>query len=256
MAFHSNTAMICYNCRRVAVVRLALYWLTNHPVMLTWMDGNPMMLTSTNEGTVSPVFPVGQPEPGDVLEVFFVSCAVCLTLAGVHNPITALFNKYLDSRPYANIIRRLVYIFGCPARIPEHWKFSITSFAVKSLTRIRDVSKIFNMPIIPDKNVMILQDSEEITTDYRFFAHKPYIMNRRISRYEHTSDIEKGDMPFASVLNRPPVFGSTRQAAVREAPVCHRCLLDLSGVAPPEYTLDSPDMKATTLELAGKYNMR
>jgi hypothetical protein len=135
---------------------------------------------------------------------------------------------------------------GCPARIPEHWKFSITSLAVKSLTRIRDESEIFNMPIIPAKNVMILRDGQEKRTDCRFFRHEPLIMNRRIPRDDYNS--EKGSMPFASLPNKPRVYCS-RQAMT--GPVCHDCLLDLSEEAPPEYA-ENPEVERSTLELVGK----
>lgn len=257
MSFHLNTAMVCYNCRRVAVVRLVLSWQAIPPVLLTWMGGESTMLTYPDGKPA--ICPRGQPDkPGDVLEVFFVSCAMCLGLAGVYNPLKAPFNKYIDPKPYASVIRRLVYIFGCPPKLSEQWKFLISSFSIKSLTKIRDVSAIFNIQTLPDQNIMILQDGEEVTSDCRFFAHEPYSMDRRIARYRYTSDADETDetdMPFASVPNKPPVHRSY----IAETPmdsVCNVCLVDVRD-SPPKYTSDiasnNADIKANPFELVGKW---
>ena len=63
---YSNTAMICYNCSRVAMVRLRL------------------ILSHTDRSPVIPAVELSQAL--DILDVFFVSCAMCLELSGVYNP--------------------------------------------------------------------------------------------------------------------------------------------------------------------------
>ena len=153
-------------------------------MMLSWIDGAPMVLRRADGSPVIPSVELSQAldifRPAlDVSDVFFVSCVVCLELGGVHNPKKAFFSKHLDSRPYKDIIRHLEYMFGCSAKVPEIWAL-MGSIKIKCVTRIRDESEIFDMSIIPARNIMIIKNGEEVTKDCRFFAHEPA---RTIHRY-------------------------------------------------------------------------
>ena len=140
----------------------------------------------------------------DVSDVFFVSYVVCLELKSVHNPKKAFFSKHLDSRPYKDIVRHLEYMFGCSAKVLEIWAL-IRSIKLKCVTRIRDKSEIFDMSIIPARNIMIIKNGEEVTKNCRFFAHEPYDINRERTRYPQSplSEQDAWTMPFTSVANKP-----------------------------------------------------
>jgi hypothetical protein len=193
MNLYVNTAMVCYRCRRVAVVR---------------RDAK-----------------VCRPER-DVLETAFVLCAMCLTLPGVHNPITATFPRYLDPQRYSGDLRFLAYLFDCLPNIPYERKFSITALRRKSLTKIRDVSEIFDIETIPERNIRILQYGRPTTLDSRFFKHEPLVIYRKPFNHPQIMD------PFASVVDKLSVFAWPQTTG---ASLCTRCFSDLTRDAPPGY---------------------
>ena len=63
------------------MVRLRLSWVDGHPIVLNWIDGAPMILSHTDRSPVIPTVELSQVL--DALDVFFVSCAMCLELSGV-----------------------------------------------------------------------------------------------------------------------------------------------------------------------------
>lgn len=196
MDFYVNTAMVCYRCRRVAVVR------------------RDAKVCGTER---------------DVLEIAFVPCAMCLTLSGVHNPITATFPRYLDPQHYSGDLRFLAYLFDCPPNIPCEQKFSITALRRKTLTKIRDVSEIFDIESIPERNIKILQYGRPTTLDSRFFKHEPLVIYRKPFNRPQVID------PFASVVDKLSVFAWPQ---IESTPLCTTCFSDLTRDVPPEYTCE------------------
>jgi hypothetical protein len=176
--------MVCYNCRRVAVVRLRRSWIDGKPTMLGWKDGAPTILRHPDGRPVTPhtqALDISS-QALDVLDVFFVSCAACLDLKGVHNAQTCWISKHVETRLYTEVIRQLNFMFGCPAKVPEIRAF-MALFDVKTVTRIRDTNKILNTSVIPARNLMIIHNGEETTEDCRFFLHEPYIIRRNKAQY-------------------------------------------------------------------------
>jgi hypothetical protein len=183
-SFYVNTAMVCYNCCRTALVRLK-------------ETGGQLYVID---------------DETEKLDIFFVVCASCLTLPHVHDPITALIPKYVHSRIYSDAINAVSKFVCCTPNLHEQKKFSITSLRIKWLTKIRDVSEIFSVSTLPDANIMILEGGCEKRVSPRFFRHEPPCRVRRIVRYPSvtSTDIKNQDidgaMPFASIANRPPVL--------------------------------------------------
>lgn len=209
--------------------------------MLRWADGAPAFLSNADG---RPVVPTIELSPAldihshtlDVLDVFFVSCTTCLDFEGVHNPRKSWVRKHVSATDYKDDIRSLGFMVGCPPNIPEIRAFMAT-LEVKCVTRIRDPSEIFDMSIIPADNIMILQNGEEVVEYCRFFQHEPYIVKRDRARYPKgpLSEHDAWTMPFASVMNRPPLARKSRKDLV-----CP-CLLDFS-TASPEYSSESEDV--------------
>jgi hypothetical protein len=206
--FYVNTAMMCYICRWTAVTRMRM----------SWRD----------------VAPIGQET--EVLDVVFVSCAVCSTFPGVHEPSDATMEKYVGSRFYSDEviseIRNLIHIFDCTPTFLKEKRFSITAMWSKTVTRIREPTEIYCIPMVPSKNIMILEHGEEVRANCRFFLHEDPITDREISRYPSDlspaskAQYERNEecMPFASVANRPPVRLGVSELT---APLCASRLLDL-----------------------------
>jgi hypothetical protein len=183
--------MLCYKCYRTAVVRLKQSW--------------------------RPISPVG--DEAEALDVVIVSCAECGELPGVYKPGNASTGKYLELKCFPDEIWReignLCYIFGSTANLLQEEGFFLTKLKFKTVSQIRDMTDVFYIPLLPSKNIMILEHGKELTTDCRFFWHEDFITNREIPRYPSTLALkalyEKGEgyMPFASVANRPPVVSKT-----------------------------------------------
>ena len=209
--FYTITAMVCYHCRRAAVVRLV------------------------HRGS----FASGAPK-GDLLQIFFVSCAVCLALPSVYNPVTAVFPNYIDPRAYSDIVGFLTFQYKCAPSVPQQRKFSLTSLRIKSLSRIRDPTEIFDIETIPAKYITVWKESRPATINSRFFKHEPLGMNRWPDLQE-----ERGFSPYDSVLSRLSMSVWPREVTV---PLCPRCLSD----TPPAYTFEDAPEKPM-LEIIGMY---
>lgn len=130
--FFVNTAMVCYNCCRTAVVRFHQSW---REVTLMGFDT-------------------------EVLDIVFVSCVTCRTLPHVHRPMSALFPKYIDPQRYQLVIHSLVDIFRCSPNIDQAY-FSITALKIKSLTRIFDPLEIYNLPEIPKCYITVIENAAQ-----------------------------------------------------------------------------------------------
>lgn len=210
--------------------------------MLRWADGAPMVLSHADGRPVIPAIELSQAldihsRALDALDVFFISCATCLDLKGVHNPRKSWIRKHVGATDYGDDIRSLGFMIGCPPKISEVCAFMAT-LEVKSVTRIRDPSEIIDMSIIPADNVMILQNGEEVVEYCRFFQHEPYIVRRNRAQYPEgpLSEHDAWTMPFASVMNPPLLARNSRKDLV-----CPEYLLDFSA-ALPEYESESEDV--------------
>ena len=162
---------------------------------------------------------------------------MCLELSGVHNPKKSWIQKHIDPQSYWEVINGLTDMLQCPAKVPKIWAFFMTSLKIKNVARIRDISEIFKISIIPARNIMIIQNGEEVT-EGRFFAHEPYLVKRERAQYPQgpLSEQDAWTMPFATVANRPPLA-----AQLMRNLVCPKCLLDFSGDAPPVYDLGNQE---------------
>lgn len=200
-----NTAMVCYLCRRVALIRLQ-----------GWTDLAPIR------------------KEKEALQVFFVTCVVCLSFPNSHDAATARIPKYVDMGGYRTTIEPTMYIFACSPQGCNEKKLSIGLsigiFRIKDFTKVKDSDELFT-PFIPNANIMILKDGCEQTTDCRFFKHERVDTDRQILRYpEDSKTYDFSQFPFASVANRPPIY---------VAPIlCPRCLADIS---PPRYSGSDDD---------------
>ncbi|KAH7364896.1 hypothetical protein BKA65DRAFT_591149 [Rhexocercosporidium sp. MPI-PUGE-AT-0058] len=150
--FYVNTALICYNCPKTAVLRLDESW---------------REVTRLGKDT-------------DVLDVIFTVCVTCLRYPHVHDPGTAVIPRYLDHRIYLHgSVQPLVELFNCQPSIYSQRKFSVTALRCKVLTRIRDPDDLFDTRAIPDANIMILYDGYEITRNCQFFRHETSSVTRK-----------------------------------------------------------------------------
>jgi hypothetical protein len=193
--FWVNTAMMCYHCQRVAIVRMRQSW-----------------RQLTQVGIES-----------EALDVVFVVCAVCLTLPNAHHPYI-LLRRYVDPRSYSLGINILAHIFNCTANIQLERKFSITALRIKKLAKIRDITEIFYVPAVPHYNIMILKEGLEITADCRFFFHEPTFTRRNVAGY-------KMNNVFATVQRRlegsPPLGNTPVEANLSEPPPPYQELEDM-----------------------------
>jgi hypothetical protein len=140
--FFVNTAMLCYNCRRVAILRL-----------------------NRSRRKIS----VYKQEE-EVLDIVFVSCSACIN-QGAHQPLTSLLPKHIDPLPYIPITSELALMYGCTPCLEKFPKFSITAFCFKMVMRVYDTGEIFH---IKDANVLcikILDHGIQIHNDCGFFDH-------------------------------------------------------------------------------------
>ncbi|KAE9373866.1 hypothetical protein N431DRAFT_535429 [Stipitochalara longipes BDJ] len=192
--FWVNTAMMCYHCQRVAIVKMRQSWRQVKQVGIE----------------------------SEVLDVVFVVCAVCLTLPNAHQPYISL-RRYVDPRAYSRGINILAHIFNCTANIQQERKFSITALRVKKLAKIRDITEIFYVPAVPDNNIIILKEGLEITTDCRFFFHEPIFTRRNAAGYR-TNNV------FATFEKRseglPHLSNTPRGANLSEPPPPYQELED------------------------------
>jgi hypothetical protein len=209
-SFYVNTAMVCYNCCRSALVRL-----------------------KKTGGQLSVI-----DDETEKLDIFFVVCASCLTLPHVHDPTAALIPKYVHSRIYSDATSAVSKFVCCTPYVYEQKKFSITSLKIKRLAKIRDVSEIFPVGTLPDANIMILEGGCEKRVSPRFFRHEPLCRVRRTVRYPSvtSTDMKNQDvddsMPFASIANRPPILD------IVPASVCS--YLEFPDHELPPYSLMAP----------------
>jgi hypothetical protein len=168
----------------------------------------------------------------EVLDVVFISCAACLAIAGVHNPLKATIAKYVDSRIYKDTVKLLSNAFSCTANIHEGRVFSLTTLKIKRLARIRDVSELFYIPAIPEANIIVVKPN------HRFFSHEapvagltvvcwPGIGSALVREGAEHDDVL---MPFASVMTR--LLASDQSTM---APFCPSCLSELELDKPPSY---------------------
>ncbi|KAE8442174.1 hypothetical protein EG329_003762 [Mollisiaceae sp. DMI_Dod_QoI] len=205
--FWVNTAMLCYSCRRTAVVRLRQSW--------------RLLLPFEGEH--------------EVLEVVFVSCAPCSMHSNVFKPALRARPRYVDSSSYAAVIRSLSYIFNCKASILEENKFSVSTLRLKQMARLRDPAEIFSIPLIADAHIMILEEGQEVRRDCRFFHHEGLMVDRETVRYpsnplsKDPNQDDDGAMPFTFVSCRPPVYA---EVPATMAPLCPGCL---GEILPPDY---------------------
>jgi hypothetical protein len=168
--FHVNEAMICYYCRHTAVVRLTRSW-------------------------------------SEALNISFVSCAACGKLSQVHDPKTATIRRYIDPRFYTATIHSLDHFFKCTSHLLTETKFSLTAWKIMKVTIIRDISELFDIPAVPDQNIKIIENGEELQTNCRFFNHEMPWVVRESDRYPVTSPAiheKDNSMRFSSAANRPP----------------------------------------------------
>jgi ribosomal protein S13 len=64
------------------------------------------------------------------------------------------------------------------------------------------------MSTVPDKNIMIIENSREIRSNYRFFRHNSYFTihgQRQYSSANSKKEEDSSAMSFATIANRPPV---------------------------------------------------
>jgi hypothetical protein len=108
----------------------------------------------------------------------FVSCVVCLTLLYVHNLIVLRFKSHINPLNYFYPVTSLACIFAYTLIFLEEIIFSIKVFRMKDLVKIRDTSKIFNIALILNKNIMVLENGREICNNYRFFSYNFYFTIR------------------------------------------------------------------------------
>jgi hypothetical protein len=107
--------------------------------------------------------------------------------------------KFVNPRDYSPTIGILEGIFGCSPSLLVERKFSITALKIKNFAQVRDITEIYHMPVVPDRNIMILKDGLEMTTDCRFFWHDPVRTSRTPAGYKCSG-------VFADVPNRPPIY--------------------------------------------------
>jgi hypothetical protein len=180
---YTNTATVCYNCRRVDVVTLI-----------------------QREGFANIA------KEGDVLPIYFISCDVCLALPSVHNPMTAIFPNYIDPRNYTNIIEflRLRYPY---AKASQQWKFSVTALRIKSLSRIRDVSKIIDKSL-PASCITIWKEGRPAAINSGLLKSDLPLIQRKSLDYPRVTQ-EVCPMCFSDLLEAPPVYveGSSEKAS-------------------------------------------
>jgi hypothetical protein len=195
--FSTNSAIVCYNCRRFNV------------------------LGQTNTA-----------QEGDVMQIFFVSCPVCLNLLSVHNPITATFPRYLDPRGYADIVDFLRSYYSCAPKVPQQRKFSVTALRIKSLSRIRDVSEFTKIEAVQASCATIWKRGRSAPVDSWLFKRDLPLIAREPFNYPQITEFqERGFSSCVSVLNRLHTPVSSRDVNV---PLCPTCFSDLSE-APPAY---------------------
>jgi hypothetical protein len=143
-------------------------------------------------------------------------------------------------------------MLDCPSKVRKLWAFSVTSLRFKSVMRIRDDNEILNTAIMPANNIMIIKNGEEVTENCRFFSYEPYMIKRERARYPQgpLTEQDAWTMPFASLVNRPPLARPTQSSMDF---ICPECLLDCSE-APPDYQPGNQDVEKPLIELAGKIN--
>ena len=107
-SFHFNTVLICYNCRRQAIVYIRQ--------------------SDKNQHT---------------LNLRFVSCGVCARFPHVFNPITSLRKGYIDVQSYSDIIDGLKDKFRrTPFLSIERGFFSLARLRNKTMARIEDCNRL------------------------------------------------------------------------------------------------------------------
>jgi hypothetical protein len=173
--FFVHTAMVCYMCRRTAVVSLYQSW---REVDLTGNDS-------------------------EVLDVVFVSCALCLDVASAHNPMTAMFPRHIEPQQYHSLIKGLARRFRCEPSILKERSFSIIGFKSKSVARIYAISEIYNMPEIPDCHITIIENVKQIPPNRRFFTHDCYCTGKYSSKYRHEIDSQSYSSLFSPMVRAP-----------------------------------------------------
>jgi hypothetical protein len=139
--FFVNTAMLCHNCRRVAVVRLHRSW-----------------------RNISP--PYAHEE--EVLDIVLVSCSACIS-QGAHRPLTSMFPKYLDPVPYIPVTSVLSSIYNCTPCAERFPKFSLTAWRFKWTMRVYDTSEIFDFKNANVPCITILNLGRQIPNNCGFF---------------------------------------------------------------------------------------
>lgn len=150
--FYFNTALICYNCPRTAVLR-------QHE---SWRE----------------VTPLGKDK--EVLDIIFTVCVTCLRYPHVHDLRLAVIPRFLDHRSYMpGQVRPLAQLFNCQPGIYNQRKFSLTALRCKILTRIRDSEDFFDIRAIPDSNITIFYDGHEVTRNCQFFRHETTSITRK-----------------------------------------------------------------------------
>ncbi|KAH9206502.1 hypothetical protein DL95DRAFT_469534 [Leptodontidium sp. 2 PMI_412] len=219
-SFYVNTALVCFNCRRIAVIRLKESWRA--------------------------VTRVGDEK--EVLDIVFVVCAPCLKYPHIHDPGQALIPRYLESRLYLDQIQSLVYMFDCTPSIDEAPSFSLTSWKTKVFTRIYDTTDIFYISSIPDASIMILSNGCEVQRHCQFFRYERQSKVRRITRYPCSSAEAKPEhkiaMPFESVARRPPVL----KLESPQPQLCESCVSQaVVDEPPPVYEANATEESCTLL---------
>jgi hypothetical protein len=196
--FFVHTAMVCYMCRRTAVVSLHQSW------RVVDLIGND----------------------SEVLDVVFVSCALCLDVARAHNPMTALLPKYVESQHYDGLIKRLARRFRCEPSVLKERSFSIIGFKSKPAARIYDISEIYNMPEIPDCHITIIENVKLIPRNRRFFIHDCHCTGKYSSKYRHELD-SQNDSSSSELMVGVPVPMILTDASMQK---------DLAKDTPPPYS--------------------
>lgn len=223
-SFYVNTALVCFNCRRTAVIRLK-------------ESRREIILIKAER---------------EALDIVFVACVSCLKYPHIHDPGLALVPRYVESRLYLDQIQHLVYIFDCTPSIDEASAFSLTSWRTKIFTRIYDTSNVFCTIAIPDANIIILENGCEIQQNCQFFRYERRSKVRHIVRYPNLSvdsETERSkEMPFASVARRPPVL----VIAQTVSPLCAGCVSQVDDSQPPP-VYSSNDAKSPWRDQDPKY---
>lgn len=164
--YFTNTVMLCYNCRRTAVVRL-----------------------KRSRRHVLPL-----PRESEVLDLVFVACKSCQRMPHVHNPFKDWLPSFVDPDLYKENIHHLQDIFRCTRQVVLETRFSMRSLGFVQSARIHDSEEIFDIPYVPHPNVIVIDQYRKLSHDREFFTRRKECCSTTDSRYLDTSDVPSANI--------------------------------------------------------------